>query len=514
MKPAPTGTAPSVDPGHFRYVVGHLASGVTVVTTEADRRRHGMTASSVTSLSMDPPMMLACINNAVPTADAVAVSGKYVVNVLGEHQGELARQFATASRDKFHDVAVHTGMLGLPLLSDALAHIECEVAERVVGGTHTIFLGRVVSATAASGQPLTYFRGGFGRFEFARDDVVYTRARELVLSRVYPATTRWCWKISRHSLKLDESAWFYALTRLIRSTGATRPRPWLRHRFLRCTLRLRDVRRQIRHRARGHAVAMGRVTPEEVAELRLRFDAMAALLVGDRFVDFHGYLDANYSFHEHLVSLAHNPLLTSTFGRLSIKTVMTRSFGSTPVTSQKFVEAQRQLVEAFECRDRAAAEQAAIRILRAREGASPRDPRIHRWTPLSNYWPGAVRADSDRVRVPVLALFSGHLVREKAAPPPSVEPLARRRPLRGPQRAEARADRGRSGRLTTPLGWPGGLEGATTSACARFALPSRQQVGRSRERVPARHLRPRTPSRRRRLHQSRSADPSASPSLS
>ncbi len=361
MKPAPTGTAPSVDAGHFRYVVGHLASGVTVVTTEADRRRHGMTASSVTSLSMDPPMMLACINNAVPTADAVAVSGKYVVNVLGEHQGELARQFATASHDKFHDVAVHTGMLGLPLLSDALAHIECEVAERVVGGTHTIFLGRVVSATAASGQPLTYFRGGFGRFEFARDDVVYTRARELVLSRVYPADHTLVLEGLAIQLEVDESAAFYALTRLS-SDGLVRRDPDRGYVIAPFDVRTSDETFDARLAIELGviAVAMGRVTPEEVAELRLRFDAMAALLVGDRFVDFHGYLDANYSFHEHLVSLAHNPLLTSTFGRLSIKTVMTRSFGSTPVTSQKFVEAQGQLVEAFECRDRAAAEQAAI----------------------------------------------------------------------------------------------------------------------------------------------------------
>ena len=214
MKPVSTSTAPSVDAAHFRHVVGHLASGVTVVTTEAGGKRHGMTASSVTSLSLDPPMMLACINSAVPTADAVSESGRYVVNVLGEHQGELARQFATASRDKFRNVAVHRGALGLPLLSEALAHIECEVAERVVGGTHTIFLGRVVSATAGDGQPLTYFRGGFGRFEFARDDEVYGRARDLVLGRVYPADHALPLEELAAQLEVDQAAAFYALTRL------------------------------------------------------------------------------------------------------------------------------------------------------------------------------------------------------------------------------------------------------------------------------------------------------------
>lgn len=360
MKPAAPSAAPSVDAAQFRHVVGHLPSGVTVVTTAAGGRRHGMTASSVTSLSMDPPMMLACINNAVPTADAVTASGRYVVNVLGEHQGELARQFATASRDKFRDVSVRTGALGLPLLADALAHLECEVAERVVGGTHTIFLGRVVSATAGDGQPLTYFRGGFGRFEFARDDEVYGRARELVLGRVYPADHALALEELAHQLGVDEAAAFYALTRLS-TDGLVRRDPDRGYVVAAFDVRTSDETFDARLAIELGviALAMHRVTDDEVAELRRRFDAMAALLVGDRFVDFQGYLDANYSFHETLVSLAHNPLLTATFGRLSIKSVMTRSFGSTPVTSQKFVEVQGRLVEAFEVRDRGAAEQAA-----------------------------------------------------------------------------------------------------------------------------------------------------------
>ncbi len=319
-----------------------------------------MTASSVTSLSMDPPMMLACINNSVPTADAVTASGRYVVNVLGEHQGELARQFATASRDKFRDVSVRTGALGLPLLADALAHLECEVVERVVGGTHTIFLGRVVSATAGDGQPLTYFRGGFGRFEFARDDEVYGRARELVLGRVYPADHALALEELAHQLGVDEAAAFYALTRLS-TDGLVRRDPDRGYVVAAFDVRTSDDTFDARLAIELGviALAMHRVTDDEVAGLRSRFDAMAALLVGDRFVDFQGYLDANYSFHETLVALAHNPLLTATFGRLSIKSVMTRSFGSTPVTSQKFVEVQGRLVEAFEARDREAAEQAA-----------------------------------------------------------------------------------------------------------------------------------------------------------
>ncbi len=360
MEPAPTRTPTSVDPARFRHVVGHLASGVTVVTTEAAGRRHGMTASSVTSLSMEPPMMLACLNNGAPTADAVSDSGTYVVNVLGEQQGELARQFATASSDKFRDVLVRTGVLGLPLLGDALAHIECEVVERVVGGTHTIFLGRVAAASANDGQPLTYFRGGFGRFEFGRDDEVYGRARELVLSRVYPAEQPLPLEELAHQLGVGESAAFYALTRLSSDRLVRRDpdRGYVVNAFdVRTSDETFDARLAVELGV--ISLAMHRVEPDEVAELRRRFDAMAALLVGDRFVDFDRYLDGNYAFHEYLVSLARNPLLTATFGRLSIKSVMTRSFGSTPLTSQRFIDVQRRLVEAFEARDRRAAEQAA-----------------------------------------------------------------------------------------------------------------------------------------------------------
>jgi flavin reductase (DIM6/NTAB) family NADH-FMN oxidoreductase RutF/DNA-binding GntR family transcriptional regulator len=360
MNQAVTAAAPVVDPHTFRHVVGHLPSGVTVITTKVGGRRYGMTASSVTSLSADPPMMLACLNNAVPTADAVSRSGAYVVNILGEHQGELAQQFAVASRDKFRSVAVREGVGGMPLLGDALAHIECEVTETVVGGTHTIFLGRVVSASAGAGQPLTYYRGGFGRFEFARDDETYRRARQLVLSRVFPAGEVLMLEELAAQLEADPGSTFYALTRLS-ADGLVQRDPDRGYVIAPMDVRTSDETFDARLAIELGVIdlALGRVTDEELRELRARFQRMASLLVGDRFVNFHEYLDANYAFHEHLVSLAHNPLLTTTFGGLSIKSVMTRSFGSTPVTSEKFVRVQGELVDAFERGDVEAAKEAA-----------------------------------------------------------------------------------------------------------------------------------------------------------
>ena len=146
-------THEAVDADLFRHVVGHLASGVTVVTTRIDGRDHGMTASSVTSLSMEPPMMLACVNNAVPTATAIERSGRYTVNVLGHAHGDLAYQFASPGPDKFAGVADRPRRGGVPLLAEALASLECEVTEQVVGGTHSIFLGHVIAATARRRRP-------------------------------------------------------------------------------------------------------------------------------------------------------------------------------------------------------------------------------------------------------------------------------------------------------------------------------------------------------------------------
>jgi flavin reductase (DIM6/NTAB) family NADH-FMN oxidoreductase RutF/DNA-binding GntR family transcriptional regulator len=352
---------PTLDPKEFRRVVGHLASGVTVVTTADGPTKYGMTASSVTSLSANPPMMLACLNNAVPTADAVARSGRYVVNVLGDAHGELAYKFASPSKDKFAGVDIRQGVLGLPMISDALAQIECEVSEQVVGGTHTVFLGRVVAATAGTGQPLTYYQGGFGRFEFARDDQVYRRARQQVLDRVYAAGEVLELTTVAQDLDVDETAAFYALTRLA-GDGLVRRDPDVGYVVTPFDAKTSDMTFDARLAIEIGVIdqVVGKVETKDLDELRTKFEAMSAQLVDDRFVDFDSYLDANYQFHERLVALAGNPLLTATFGSLAIKQVMTRSFGSTSESSQRFIEAQRRITDAMERGHRDEA-QAAVR---------------------------------------------------------------------------------------------------------------------------------------------------------
>ncbi|GAA5122251.1 flavin reductase family protein [Alloalcanivorax gelatiniphagus] len=147
----------------FREVVGHFLSGVTVVTTD-DGSRYGVTASAVSSLSLDPPMVLVCLNQKLATVDAIRRAGHFAVNILGSQHAALAAQFAVPHPDKFRDVDVQYGASGSPLIVEALAQIECAVAEVVPAATHTIVLGRVVTARARPGDPLAYFRGQFGQF--------------------------------------------------------------------------------------------------------------------------------------------------------------------------------------------------------------------------------------------------------------------------------------------------------------------------------------------------------------
>jgi flavin reductase (DIM6/NTAB) family NADH-FMN oxidoreductase RutF len=165
-----TAASRPLEPSEFRNVIGHFASGVTVITTTADGRRHGTTASAVTSLALEPPMLLVCMNRESATGLAMAKSCAFAVNILGEEHGELAIRFARKGDDKFEGVEIADGQRGQPLLAGAIAHLECRVTEQVAAGTHTVFIAEVEAATAQVGAPpLAYYRGRFGRLEIAED---------------------------------------------------------------------------------------------------------------------------------------------------------------------------------------------------------------------------------------------------------------------------------------------------------------------------------------------------------
>src|SRR5947209_10272690 len=124
-------TTPAVDETVFREAISHFATGVTVITTLADGRPAGMTASAVASLSLDPVLLIVCISNKLPTHTAIEASRRFVVNVLGEGQESLALHFARPSPDKFANVPLREHEL--PVLEDAIAHFVCDVHERFPG---------------------------------------------------------------------------------------------------------------------------------------------------------------------------------------------------------------------------------------------------------------------------------------------------------------------------------------------------------------------------------------------
>src|ERR1700704_5393694 len=132
-----------VDVAVFRDVIGRFASGGTVITTRVGEQDFGTTASAFSSLSMEPPMLLVCLNKTSETRQAIAEAGWFAVNILSEHQTDIAYAFARKSPDKFRDAEIVRGRYDIPLIPETLAQLECRVEETATGGTHTVFMGAV-----------------------------------------------------------------------------------------------------------------------------------------------------------------------------------------------------------------------------------------------------------------------------------------------------------------------------------------------------------------------------------
>jgi flavin reductase (DIM6/NTAB) family NADH-FMN oxidoreductase RutF len=149
----------------FRRVLGHFASGVTVITAcDRDGRPTGLTASAFTSVSLEPPLILVCVDHKAQSYPALLASKTFAVNILRLDQETVSRRFATTKiENKFDGVPFTLSPLGLPLLDDALAHLECATVNVHLEGDHSIFVGRVEGASSGSGAPLVYFRGRYDR---------------------------------------------------------------------------------------------------------------------------------------------------------------------------------------------------------------------------------------------------------------------------------------------------------------------------------------------------------------
>ena len=152
----------ALTPTEFRTALRCFAAGVTVVTTRDQAGRpSGLTASAFTSVSLNPPLVLVCVDHAATAHPAFRSHGWFAVNVLRREQEALSRRFAESGGDKFHGVPYHEGRSGLPLLDGSLATLECQMVEAHEAGDHTIFIGRVETVTIDGGRPLVYFHGGY-----------------------------------------------------------------------------------------------------------------------------------------------------------------------------------------------------------------------------------------------------------------------------------------------------------------------------------------------------------------
>jgi flavin reductase (DIM6/NTAB) family NADH-FMN oxidoreductase RutF len=151
-----------VDDAQFRQLLGRFATGVVVITlTAPDGRPHGMTANSLASVSLRPPLVSVSIDHSAAMHDLIVGAEQFVINVLASPQEALSRRFADPYDDRFDGVGYHGGQFGGVLLDGALAHIECVRHHTVEAGDHTIVIGRVLAGATSDGRPLLYYRGGY-----------------------------------------------------------------------------------------------------------------------------------------------------------------------------------------------------------------------------------------------------------------------------------------------------------------------------------------------------------------
>jgi len=353
---SPTGSsteapADTVDKDLFREVIGRFASGVTVITTTLSGQDFGTTASAVSSLSLEPPMLLVCLNDTSDTGRAIGVAGAFVVNILSESQGDIAYRFATKSATKFESIEIVRGPAGLPELAGSLARIRCRVTDTARGGTHTVYMGRVEAASAMEGSPLTYFRGQFGRFEEARQDAAYRDLRRMVLRRMLPVGEPLDLNELADQLGAELPHLYYALTKL--TTDGLVERASGRGYVIKPLDALTaDQALQARAAIEIAVVeqALATITPVDIEDLR-RHAMAARTAVEGQSPDLRALLTASRAFHERLVSLMGNEILLDMYRRLGIDAIWARAL-SGPL-GPRYIDPRylAELVEACERRD-------------------------------------------------------------------------------------------------------------------------------------------------------------------
>ena len=154
-----------IDAAQYKSTLGHFTTGVTVVTVSNSKGGiEGFTASAFSALSLDPPLVLVCLNYDSECYGPLRLEKRFAVHILAEHQNELAWAFANRDLDKTDYADWQLNERGYPVLNDALAVIECKLFKECEGGDHVIFIGEVeaLSITENPSKPLLYYQGRLG----------------------------------------------------------------------------------------------------------------------------------------------------------------------------------------------------------------------------------------------------------------------------------------------------------------------------------------------------------------
>ncbi|MGA3017053.1 MAG: flavin reductase family protein [Bryobacteraceae bacterium] len=148
----------------FRHASGRFATGITIATVrDAQGTPHGLTVSSFTSVSLDPPLVSICLGHAVSLIEIFRAASYFGINVLAESQRAVSERFARRGQDRFEGIEWEAGANGVPLIAGVLAAMECRTVERIRAGDHDIFLAQMVTARVVEGKPLVYFASRYRR---------------------------------------------------------------------------------------------------------------------------------------------------------------------------------------------------------------------------------------------------------------------------------------------------------------------------------------------------------------
>jgi len=151
-----------VSSADFRSALSRFASGVTVVTTkDATEKPFGITVSAFCSVSLDPPLVLICIEKTTGSHHAFEQSGRFTVNILASNEPNISDHFASLIEDKFAGVDHAVDEHGIPILQGSLATLQCKLFKTLDGGDHSIFIGEVEHVIVRDADPLIYYKGGY-----------------------------------------------------------------------------------------------------------------------------------------------------------------------------------------------------------------------------------------------------------------------------------------------------------------------------------------------------------------